>query len=113
MGQLQITLIPHQRSQTAGPQDLGLAKTRRLLMMDFWLRDSGECNTPYLLDLEFVSWNVGLQGYRDWSIRHELVTIVEQCCPSLIFLQDLKISLRDRKKVVRSCVVALYKVYFV
>ena len=60
-----------------------------------------------------VSWNVGLQGY--WSIRHELVTIVEQCCPSLIFLQDLKISLRDRKKVVRSChkVVPLYKVYLV
>ena len=60
-----------------------------------------------------VSWNVGLQGY--WSIRQELVTIVEQCCPSLIFLQDLKISLRDRKKVVRAChqVVPCYKTYLV
>ena len=34
-----------------------------------------------------VSWNVGLQGY--WSIRHELVAIVEQCCPSLIFEKRL------------------------
>ena len=59
-----------------------------------------------------VSWNVGLSGF--WNVRSAISRLCEESHPSVILLQDLKVSLTARKSVIRAChrIAPQYTVYF-
>ena len=59
-----------------------------------------------------VSWNVGLSGF--WNVRSAISRLRKESHPSVILLQDLKVSLTARKSVIRTChrIAPQYTAYF-
>ena len=69
--------------------------------VDILMRDGWQLRAASLPGGRLISWNIGLQGF--WNVQSAIVRLCSDSCPSVIMLQDLKISMADRKKVIRAC----------